>query len=76
MDLESILQSEVSQKDKSIYITAYMWNQEKWYTGYYLQSRYRDTDIEINIWTQSGKAGMERIEIGIEIYIVLILCIK
>ena len=32
MDLESVIQSEVSQKEKKIlYINAYMWNLEKWY---------------------------------------------
>ena len=32
MALETIVQSEVSQKEKNIRINAYMWNQEKWYT--------------------------------------------
>ena len=32
MDLETVIQSEVSQKEKKIsYINAYMWNLEKWY---------------------------------------------
>ena len=32
MDLETDIQSEVSQKEKQIsYINAYMWNLEKWY---------------------------------------------
>ena len=31
MDLESVIQSEVSQKKKSKYIIAHMWNLEKWY---------------------------------------------
>ena len=33
MDLESVIQSEVSQKEKKqiSYINAYMWNVEKWY---------------------------------------------
>ena len=32
MDLESVIQSEVSQKEKNKYhINAYMWNLEKWY---------------------------------------------
>ena len=30
--LESVIQSEVSQKEKKIsYVNAYMWNLEKWY---------------------------------------------
>ena len=32
MELESVIQSEVSQKKKQIsYINTYMWNLEKWY---------------------------------------------
>ena len=33
MDLESVIQSEVSQKEKKQipYINPYMWNLEKWY---------------------------------------------
>ena len=45
MDLQTIIQSEVSQKEKK-YINAYVWNLEKWYRWSYLQDRNRDTDIE------------------------------
>ena len=32
MDLETVIQSEISKKEKNIsYINAYMWNLEKWY---------------------------------------------
>ena len=32
MDLESVIQSEVSQKEKNIsYINAYVWNLDRWY---------------------------------------------
>ena len=32
MDLESVIKSEVSEREKQIsYINAYMWNLEKWY---------------------------------------------
>ena len=32
LDLEIVIQSEVSQKEKQIlYINVYMWNLEKWY---------------------------------------------
>ena len=32
MDLETVIQSEVkSEREKQIYINAYMWNLEKWY---------------------------------------------
>ena len=38
MNLESIIQSEVSQKKKKItYIYAYIWNLERWYWWIYLQ---------------------------------------
>ena len=46
MDPKSIIQSEVSQKEKNKYINPHMWNLEKWYRQTYLQSRSRDTDIE------------------------------
>ena len=31
MNLETVIQSEVSQKEKNKYINTYMWNLEKWY---------------------------------------------
>ena len=31
VDLETVIQSEVSQKEKNKYINAYMWKLEKWY---------------------------------------------
>ena len=32
MDLDTVIQSEVSQREKQVsYINAYMWNLEKWY---------------------------------------------
>ena len=31
MNLESIIQSEVSQKEKDKYINTYIWNLERWY---------------------------------------------
>ena len=56
--LESVLQSEVSQKGKSKYhILMYMWKLETWYRGTYLQGRNRDTDVEK--WT-CGHAGTVR----------------
>ena len=44
MDLESAFQSEVSQKEKKhmSYISAYMWNLEKWYRHTNLQGSKRD----------------------------------
>ena len=48
MDLKSVLQSEVSQKENKqiLYISAYTWNLEKWYRWTYLQSRKTHTGIE------------------------------
>ena len=31
MNLEPVIQSELSQKEKNKYINVYMWNLEKWY---------------------------------------------
>ena len=31
MNLEPVIQSKVSQKEKNKYINAYVWNLEKWY---------------------------------------------
>ena len=41
------------------YINSYIWNQEKWYSGTYLQGRNRDTDVEnkpvdTKGWTEVG----------------------
>ena len=33
MNLEPVIQSEESQKEKNKYINAYIWNLEKWYYG-------------------------------------------
>ena len=45
MDLETLIQSELSQKEKNKYhINAHVWNLEKQYR-YCLQNRNRDTDI-------------------------------
>ena len=47
MDLESVIQSEVSQKEKNIsYINAYVWNLDRWYRWTYLQGKNRDTNVE------------------------------
>ena len=47
-NLESLIQSEVSQKenDKYRYYNAYIWNIEKWYCKIYLQGNNGDTNIE------------------------------
>ena len=47
MNLEPIIQSEVSQKEKQIsYINAYMWNLERWQWWTYFQGSNGDEDIE------------------------------
>ena len=56
-----------------------MWNMKKnWYRRSYLQSRNRDTDIENKYMDTKGKrwGGGVNWEIGIDIYTLLILCIK
>ena len=43
--IESVIQSEVSQKEKNKYcILTQMYNLEKWYRRTYLQGRNRDAD--------------------------------
>ena len=82
MDLETVIQSEVSQKEKKIsYINAYMWNLEKWYRWTSLQSRNWGTDVENkHMDTKWGKrrwgggGGGMNWEIGIDMY--TLMCIK
>ena len=59
MTRETVIQSEVSQKNKYrilthiyIYIYIYIWTLEKWYRCIYLQGRDRDADVE------NGHVGM------------------
>ena len=52
MELESIIQSEVSQKEKNIYINAYMWNLEEWDI---LAGRNRDADVEKGLVSAAGE---------------------
>ena len=83
MDLETVIQSEVSQKEKQIlYINAYMWSLEIRYRRTGLQGRNRDTDVENKrMDTKGGKRGRAGVsgremnwEIGIDIY--TLICIK
>ena len=46
MDLNSVIQNEVSQKKHIMYINTYMWSLEKWYRCSYLQTRSSDKDLE------------------------------
>ena len=82
MDLETAIQSDVSQKEKQIpYINAYMWNLEKWYRSTGLQGRNGDTDVENKrMDTKGGKrwggwgGGVMNWAIGIDMY--TLMCIK
>ena len=78
MDLETVIQSEVSQKEKNkSRINAYMWNLEKWYRWTGLQGINRDTGVENRCmdtkggkWGVGGGGGMNW-EIGIDIYALI-----
>ena len=61
MNLDPIIQSEVSQKekDKISYSNTYIWNLEEWYWRTYLQGSTGETDIE-NRLIDMGK-GEERV---------------
>ena len=55
MNLESITQSEISQKEKDIsYINAYIWNLERQYWQSYLQGGEGDTDILDTVLEEKG----------------------
>ena len=60
MNLEIIIQSEVSWKEKDKYrILTYVWNLERWYQRIYLQGSNGETDIE-NRLMDMGR-GEERV---------------
>ena len=47
MNLEPVIQSEVSEREKQIlYIETYVWNLERWYQWSYVQGNKGDTDIK------------------------------
>ena len=50
-----------------------MWNLEKWYKLIYLQSKNRDTDVENKHGYQGETGGGMNWEIGIDIYIYMLL---
>ena len=59
------------------YINTYMWDLEKLHRLSYLQSRSRDTDIKNKYMDTEGGKGVEKnLEVDIDIYTPLILCIK
>ena len=65
-----------SEREKQIYINAYMWHLEKWYIWTDLQGRNRDTDVENKrMDTKGGKGGRGmNWAIGIDMY--TLICIK
>ena len=78
MNLEPIMQSEVSQKEKQIsYINVYLWNIERWYWWTYLQGSNGDKDIENRLMNMSkGEEGEDGLygESTMETYILP--CVK
>ena len=46
MNLEPIIQSELSKMERQIYINTYIWNLERQYHRSYMQASKRDTDIK------------------------------
>ena len=60
MNLEPIIQSEVSQKEKDIVCNAYIRNLlEKWYQRIYLQGTNGETDIEDRVTDMGRRSNME-----------------
>ena len=76
MNLEPIIQSEVSQKEKDKYhILTHIQNLEKWYLKIYLQGSNGETDME-NRLVDMGK-GEERVRCMERVTWKLILpCVK
>ena len=64
MDLETTIQSEVSQKEKKkSYINTYVWEVEKSYRWSYLQIRNKGTDIKKKSYGhQGGREGWDELE--------------
>ena len=63
MNTESVIQSEISQREKQIsYIIAYIWSLEKVLMNLFLQGRDGDADIENRLWTKRGKKRMRQIQ--------------
>ena len=62
MNLEPIIQSEVSQKEKRqiLYINVYIWNLGWWYQWSYIQGNKGDTDVKNRLLDSvgEGKGGM------------------
>ena len=69
VDLESVILSKVSQKEKISYNIAYVWNLEKWYEWTYVQGKNRDTDVEMGMWIHrwAEEEGGTNLKINIDI---------
>ena len=66
LNIELVIQNEVSQKEKNQYLVLmyiYM-ESRKMVLMNFLQGRNRDADIENRLWTQQGKERVLRIERG------------
>ena len=56
-----------------------MWNLEKWYRWSYLQNKNRDTEVgekHLDMKRKSWGMGGMNWEVGIDIFTLLMLCIK
>ena len=79
MDLESVIQSEVSQKEKNKYrVLTHIRGIQKTDIDDLICKAKRETQTQrTNVWIPRGKRGGRRNwEIGIDIYTLLILYIK
>ena len=56
--------SKPEREKQMSYINTYMWNLEKWYRWYYLQSRNRDTDVENKCMDTKEERGGQWEEFG------------
>ena len=83
MHLETVIQSEVSQRVKQIqYISVYMWNRENVQMNRFAEQKLRHRSREKNVWTPRGESGGGgggggggmNWEVGIDIY--TLICIK
>ena len=59
MDLETVTQSEIRQREKNKYciLTHIYGIRKKWYRESYLQSRNKDTDVENKCMDTKGEGG-------------------
>ena len=72
MNLETIIQSVVSRKEKDKYhILTHIWNLEKWYWRIYLQGNNGETDIETYGHAERGGEGEIYGESNMETHITI-----